>query len=155
MSEPARNELVILGVGNDSRGDDGLGWAFLNALEKDPSVHARMIYRYQLQPEDVAEIAGARWVVFVDATKEKLDKGFHWEPGTPDRQPMVNSHWLPPSAVLGFCLEVYGAHPEAWVLSLSGQQWELGQGLSASGSLYLADALAFFRDWYQTEVRGS
>jgi len=153
MSGPARNEqLVILGVGNDSKGDDGLGWAFLDALEKDPGVKARLIYRYQLQPEDAAEIAGARWVVFVDATKTMLENGFLWEPGMPEQQPMVNSHWLPPSAVLGFCLQAWGVCPEAWVLSISGQQWELGQGLSDKSAGFLADALSFFRDWYRKEV---
>ena len=152
MSEHVPNELVILGVGNDSRGDDGLGWAFLDALEKDPSVHARLIYRYQLQPEDVAEIAGARRVLFVDATKEHLEKGFLLEPGKPDRQPMVNSHWLPPSVVLGYCLQVYGACPDAWVLSISGRQWGLGQGLSKASNGYLNQALECFREWYREEA---
>ncbi|MBK6620484.1 MAG: hydrogenase maturation protease [Saprospirales bacterium] len=148
MSEHGPNKMVILGIGNDSRGDDGLGWAFLDALEKDPLPDTQTIYRYQLQPEDVAEIAGAERVVFVDATKEYLENGFHWEPGKPERQPMVHSHWLPPSAVLGFCLEVYDRYPEAWVLSISGSQWELGQGLSPEARVRLDAALAFFREWY-------
>jgi hydrogenase maturation protease len=147
MSEPAPNDLVILGIGNDSRGDDGLGWAFLDALEGDPDIQARLIYRYQLMPEDAAEIAQARAAVFVDATKQSLDKGFHWQPVTPERQPMVNSHWLPPEAVTGFCVEMQGSCPEAFVLSISGEQWELGQGLSEPARRRLEEALHFFRNW--------
>jgi hydrogenase maturation protease len=151
MSERGPNELVILGVGNDSRGDDGLGWAFLDALEGDPDIRARLFYRYQLMPEDAADVAEARTAVFVDATKKRLEKGFHWEPAVPERQPMVNSHWLPPEAVLGFCQQVHGACPDAYILSISGDQWELGQGLSPEAQSRLEDALVFFREWLRSQ----
>lgn len=151
MSEHVLNELVILGVGNDSRGDDGLGWAFLDALEEDPEIPARLIHRYQLQPEDAAEIAGAKWAVFVDASKEKLEKGFQWEEGIPDPQPMVHSHWLPPSAVLGFCRETQESCPSAFVLAISGYSWGLGEAISPLARQHLADALQFFKNWYRSQ----
>ena len=147
MFEHAPNELVILGIGNDSRGDDGLGWAFLDALKDDPEVKAPLFYRYQLQPEDADAIAEAKTVVFVDATKDKLETGFLWDPVLPERQPQVFSHWLPPSAVLGLCKEVFGTCPDAFVLSISGEQWELGQGLSLAARERLEAALYFFRQW--------
>lgn len=152
MSELVRNELVILGVGNDSKGDDGLGWAFLDALEDNPEISARLIHRYQLQPEDAAEIAEARWVVFVDASKEMLEDGFLWESCLPERQPVVHSHWLPPSAVLGLTLEIRETYPEAFVMAIYGEQWELGQGLSPGARQRLRDALSFFREWYRKEI---
>ncbi|MCB9283479.1 MAG: hydrogenase maturation protease [Lewinellaceae bacterium] len=147
MCEPAPNELVILGIGNDSRGDDGLAWAFLDALEGDPHLQAQLLYRYQLQPEDADAIAQAKTVVFVDATKDPLERGFHWQSGLPERQPQVHSHWLPPSAVLGLCQEVFGTCPEAYILAISGEQWELGQGLSVPAKKRLKAALRFFRQW--------
>jgi hydrogenase maturation protease len=152
MSAHDPNELVILGIGNDSRGDDGLGWAFLDVLEGDPEIRARLIHCYQLQPEDAAEIAQARWAIFVDASKKVLDEGFLWESGVPDRQPEVHSHWLPPSAVLGLCYDLGTTCPEAYVLSIYGEQWELGQGLSPGAQKRLDAALQFFRQWYRENV---
>ena len=152
MYAPDQNELIILGVGNDSRGDDGLGWAFLDALEGDPEVRAQLFHRYQLQPEDADLISRTKTVVFVDATKEALETGFDWRPAIPEQQPNVHSHWLPPSVVLGFCKEVYGACPDAYILAISGAQWELGQGLSAAGEKRLEDALHFFRQWQKTRI---
>ncbi|MBK7406966.1 MAG: hydrogenase maturation protease [Saprospirales bacterium] len=152
MYAPDLNELVILGVGNDSRGDDGLGWAFLDALEGDREVRAQLFHRYQLQPEDVDLIAQAKTVVFVDATKEELEMGFDWRPEMPERQPTMHSHWLPPASVLGFCQEVYGTCPDAYVLAISGEQWGLGQGLSAAAKKRLEAALHFFRQWQQGRI---
>lgn len=151
MSEHDRNEMVILGVGNDSRGDDGLGWAFLDALEGNRESPSRLIYRYQLQPEDAAEIATAKYAIFVDASKAMLEEGFLWESATPERHPQVNSHWLPPSAVLGLCLEMQETLPDAFVLSIAGYQWELGQGLSPHAARNLEAALSFFREWLRSK----
>jgi len=152
MYEHDLNDLVILGIGNDSRGDDGLGWAFLDALENNPDIKAQLLHRYQLQPEDADAIAQAKTVVFVDATKDKLEMGFQWESAMPERRPSVHSHWLPPSAVLGFCNEVFGHCPDAYILSIAGDQWELGQGLGPDAQKRLVAALNFFKEWYKLHV---
>ena len=40
-------EFLIIGIGNSGRRDDGLGWAFLEALEDLGLDSNQMHYRYQ------------------------------------------------------------------------------------------------------------
>ena len=44
-------KTIILGIGNNGRQDDGLGWAFLDFLEEQNTT-IDLEYRYQLQIED-------------------------------------------------------------------------------------------------------
>ena len=48
MPEP----LLIIGIGNSSRGDDGLGWAFLDTISQMQPLPGQLEYRYQLVVED-------------------------------------------------------------------------------------------------------
>ena len=43
---------LLIGIGNSGRQDDGLGWAFLDAVCSQPDLKAQCEYRYQLQIED-------------------------------------------------------------------------------------------------------
>ena len=42
-------KTLLLAIGNSSRGDDGLGWAFASALEEAGFFPGEIVYRYQLQ----------------------------------------------------------------------------------------------------------
>jgi Ni,Fe-hydrogenase maturation factor len=46
------SKKLIVGIGNASRGDDGLGWKFLDLLKERGFDDWELIYRYQLNVED-------------------------------------------------------------------------------------------------------
>lgn len=139
------DRALLLGVGNVGRGDDGLGWAFLDRLRQEPSFSGRLEYRYQLQVEDAALASHAGRVVFVDASARDLPGGFRWRPCMPSPDFEFTTHALPPQAILQLCRELYGRTPRADLLEIQGHCWELGAGLSPEAERALERALRFFQ----------
>jgi hydrogenase maturation protease len=139
-------DLLLIGIGNSSRRDDGLGWAFLEAVEQLPSFQGRAEYRYQLQVEDAALIAEYPTVVFVDAFQGKLPGGFRWQACAPAPAFEFTTHALPPEAILFLCEELYGRQPAAYTLALEGLEWGLREGLSARAVEHLQAGLVHFQE---------
>lgn len=137
--------LLVIGIGNCGRADDGLGWAFLEQLEAENG-EADIAYRYQLQIEDAELISRHSAVLFVDATEEVLPAGFEWRECPPKSRFDYSSHALAPETITGLCQQLYNATPQAHVLAIQGIEWGLREGLSPEGRQNLLKALAFFRD---------
>ncbi|MDZ7755106.1 hydrogenase maturation protease [Rhodohalobacter sp.] len=136
---------LLIGIGNGSRGDDALGWLFLNDIEgKDPG-RFDLEYRYQLQVEDADIISKYERVLFVDATEELIPKGYALKKCEPARSYYFSSHLQSPEAVLYLCETLYRKTPEAYVLPIKGYRWELGEPLSNKASNHLQRALDLFR----------
>ena len=137
---------LLFAIGNDSRGDDGLGWAFAQLVEETNLFRGRLFYRYQLQVEDAELLTTCRQVIFVDACRYELKEGFALQPCLPAVESSFTTHALSPSAVLQCCYELYDHRPEAFQLLLSGSNWELKQGLSPSAVRHLRTAFRFFSE---------
>ena len=60
--------LLVIGIGNPSRGDDALGPACIEALEKLALPMVELLTDFQLQVEHVLDLARCSRVVFVDAS---------------------------------------------------------------------------------------
>jgi len=145
--EPPRfgPDTLVFGIGNSGRGDDGLGWAFLDRIQAGPGFAAQAEYRYQLQVEDALLAAGRDRVVFVDASRERLAGGFRWAPCPARAAAEFTSHVLPPGGVLYYAHALYHVNPHAGLLEIGGCRWGLGEGLSDQARRNLAAALAFCR----------
>lgn len=135
------NALLLIAIGNDARQDDGLGWAFGQAMEASDDFQGGVVYRYQLQVEDALLIAGCRTVLFVDACREKLPMGFAFTPLQADADFGFTTHQLSPATVLALSKQLYDANPQAFLLKISGKAWALERGLSKTGAQNLAFAL--------------
>ena len=61
------DKTIVIGIGNNGRQDDGLGWMFLDFLDEQ-NANIDLEYRYQLQIEDADLISNYDTVIFVDAT---------------------------------------------------------------------------------------
>jgi hydrogenase maturation protease len=141
-----KNHLVI-GIGNDSRQDDGLGWALLDEIEKAYPEKVELVYRYQLNIEDAELIKDAECVLFVDACADEVNEGSIIEPCSPNGEITYTTHALSPSAVLALCNQVYQENPEAYVLKMQGYEWELAGGLTHRAKKNLEKALELYRDF--------
>ena len=137
---------LIIGIGNSGRSDDGLGWAFLDAIEETGKYTGPLAYRYQLQIEDAELISHYENVLFVDATYTELEDGFQLVQIVPEIARSFSTHSLEPSTVLGLCEKVYGKLPNARLLMIEGVRWELHNGLSSTGLQNLEAALDFLED---------
>lgn len=138
-------KILLLGIGNSGRGDDGLGWSFVEALADGTHPWLDYEFRYQLQVEDADLIAGYDTVIFVDASQEDLKEGFEIRPCTATNNCSFTTHALDPGGVVYLANTLYGKYPETYVLAIAGTSWELQIGLSQQAVDNLNAALGFFR----------
>ena len=66
--------ILLIGIGNSGRGDDGLGWKFTELVERSGYNFFDCEYRYQLQIEDTVLISKYDTVLFVDASQAALKR---------------------------------------------------------------------------------
>ncbi len=148
MSESNHKNTLPFATGNNGRPDDGLGWAFGEAVERSGAFQGEVHYRYQLQVEDAELIAGADEVIFVDAFKGKLPDGFQWKRVEPSANFEFTTHALSPEAVLFLGEKLYEKTPEAYCLLMAGEAWELEIGLTLVAEKNMERALDFFKKIY-------
>ena len=134
MSFRAPDRLII-GYGNELRGDDGAGLDVARALAAE-GYHA--IETRQLFPEFAEQIAAARLVIFVDCHAGLA-------PGevavTPVGEAAAALHEpCSPRMLLTLAAEVYGAAPQAYVVGIGPQTMEFGESLSPPVRAALVEA---------------
>ncbi len=141
--------LLVIGVGNPSRGDDALGPAFVEELGAALAAEVargelELVTDFQLQVEHALDLQGRAAVVFVDASVA-APAPFAYAAVAPDAGGFAyTTHALSPGALLATYRDVVGAPPPAFVLAIRGEAFELGAPLSAAAQAHLARALAFF-----------
>ena len=139
-----RPDALLIGIGNSGRQDDGLGWAFLDALKETGQFPGQINYCYQLQVEDADLISQASQVIFIDAFKGKLKNGFQWHVCRASGDFAFTTHALSPEAILFLCQDLYQKDPPTYVLQIEGENWELKTGLTPKARENLKVALNFF-----------
>lgn len=143
------HKTLIIGIGNSGRQDDGLGWAFLDAIESLLLENIDLEYRYQLQVEDAELIARYNSILFVDADMVQHPNGFNFEKLYPKDVNSYTSHELNPETVLHLAKTIYNVYPECYMLSISGITFHLNIGLTEIALLNLDNAIRFFKqDFY-------
>lgn len=144
-----KTNILLIGIGNAGRRDDGLGWAFIDFWEPRLLEGWDCEYRYQLQVEDAQLIATYDRVYFVDADRRMHSEGFLFTEVFPEMENSFTSHELTPSTVMHLCQEIYNQKPEAYLLGISGVEFELENGLSETALENLSEAIAFFESEVQ------
>ena len=140
-----KDKIVLIGIGNCGRGDDGLGWAFLDALQDEIDHEVECIYKYQLNIEDAELISKADKVLFIDADNRKLKKGFEMVKCVAKDSFEFTTHALSPGVIIALAKNLYDKSPESYVLSIRGEEWELREGLGTRAKNNLSQALAYFK----------
>lgn len=139
--------LLVVGLGNPSRGDDALGPAFVEratALLEDRILRGEieLLTDFQLQIEHAMDLEGRARVVFVDASVG-VDT-FELSRVSARAQRSHTTHAMSPEALLATYRDVLGEPPAAWVLAIGGDRFELGEPLSSAARANLDAAVRFF-----------
>lgn len=139
------DRVLVLGIGNIGRQDDGLGWLFLDFLQKAKFGNMDLEYRYQLQIEDAELLCKYKTVIFADATKENTKDGFYFRNCEASDKTSFSTHELCPETVLFLANNLYEHGPKAFILGIQGYLWNLEIGLSdkAKINLYKAEEFLF------------
>lgn len=139
------DKILIIGIGNSGRQDDGLGWLLLDFLNEIEAAFD-LEYRYQLQIEDAELISNYGNVIFVDATKEDIKNGYYLKPCSASEKHSFSTHTLRPETVLYLTKTLYNHHPNASIFGIQGYQWELKIGLSKKAKANLDKAQMYFKN---------
>ena len=125
-------EVLILGIGNPLRGDDGVGWRAASELaSRFEAHHVEVLRCHQLTPELAERVAAAGRVIFIDVVLGS-------EPGLIDCRTLqaeaasysALSHHLAPSRLLGYTQNLFGVCPEAVQITVSVQSFDYGERFS-------------------------
>jgi hydrogenase maturation protease len=134
--------VVVFGWGNPSRGDDALGPELLARAERlaPPTLDVRFVPAFQLAPEDALELVDRDLALFVDASCAGAHPVELRRVGAASASSFT-SHVLSPEGVLELYRSVTRAEPpQAYVLAVRGESFELGEGLSILGRAHLEAA---------------
>ena len=134
--------IVVFGWGNESRGDDALGPLLLRRVEA-AFADVVAVEDYQLQIEHALDLDGADLALFVDAARTG-GAPFDFSETLPRADLTHSTHALPPEAVLDVFKRLNQRDPPpAFTLAVRGENFELGEGLSAAGAERLEAAWGF------------
>lgn len=138
--------ILVLAVGNPSRGDDALGTTLLDRAEallqaEIDRGEVEFLTDFQLQVEHALDLQGRRLVIFADASVTA--DGVEYEPLQAERDQSFSSHALSPAAVLDTYRQLFGEPPPAYTLAIRGAAFELFEDLSDLARQNLERALAF------------
>ena len=142
----SETNILLIGIGNCGRADDGLGWALLDKLENDLPQNWQVEYRYQLQIEDAELISKFDRVYFVDSDLQQHTDGYNFKKITAKAGTEYTSHQLDPEVVLHLCETIYDTYPKAFVLGIAGMDFSLKVGISKKAIGNLEKATTFFKN---------
>ncbi|MBI9042496.1 hydrogenase maturation protease [Lutibacter sp.] len=141
------DKTLIIGIGNNTRQDDGLGWCFLDKLMEDGYNEDHLLYKYQLMVEDAELISEYDTVIFVDANKTTNNNGFAIEQIYPAEKVAFSTHSVPPNQILNLCETIYDKKPKAYVIKIDGYSWNFTISLTNKATENLNNSLSHFKSF--------
>lgn len=138
----SKKELLIYGIGNPSRGDDGLGFEFVRRISEGSTFDWN--HNFQLNVEDAELVAGYRSVIFVDASI-KVASSFRLRPISGKGGARFTTHSQSPEGVLAMCSTLFNRSPDAYILEIRGTVFDLGEDLSPQARENLDKAWEWFQ----------
>jgi hydrogenase maturation protease len=146
--------ILLIGVGNPYRMDDGVGVLFIEFCKKHIQDHPDiqnmlkidLFTRYQLTIDEIEPVLHFEKIFIIDATKDMQVEHFCSERVKPAITGNFTTHLLSPSELLLFVNQLFGRYPEMDVISIRGYQWDYGEGLSAHTEINLSLAFEYFKN---------
>lgn len=133
VETPEAHSTWIIGYGNPHRKDDGIGPYVVERLSAELGEATGIGLRslHQLDPVLAEEVRGAEVLILVDATVEPLESGWRWTRVQPKKDlSACDTHYLQPSAFAGLLESLYKESPAMWLVSVQGNDFGFGEGLS-------------------------
>lgn len=136
--------ILVIGIGNPSRGDDALGPTLIEHLEALDLPDVELLTDFQLQVEYAYDLQERQMVIFADASVSGPEP-YAFEPIEPAADASYSSHALSPAAILQAYTTLYGEPPKSWILGIKGYDFDLGEGLSPQAESNLEHAMVFLQ----------
>ena len=144
--------ILVYGIGNVGRQDDGLGVRLVERLERearhvgdesDGTARATFETNYQLGLEDALLLSRFDVVLFLDAScDENLTLPFALRPIAASDEIVFTTHAMSFASVLSICEELYDRRPRTFLLAIHGYEWGISEEMSLLARINLDAAFA-------------
>jgi hydrogenase maturation protease len=139
------DRTLVIGYGNLDRQDDGVAYEVINALRRrlgqaalgeeetqleELGNQTDSIFTMQLAPELLDAVVDYDRVIFVDAHVRADLPDLHCAPVRPEYASSTFTHHMTPAMLLALSQMLYRPEPEGYVVTIRGQAFDFGQGLS-------------------------
>ncbi|HEY0844602.1 MAG TPA: hydrogenase maturation protease [Noviherbaspirillum sp.] len=147
-----RAPTLIIGYGNPSRGDDGLGPAAAARVEQRAAQGAdwgaiEVLTDFQLQIEFVTDLAWRQRVLFIDADASGPEP-YAFMRLEARQEAAATTHALSPASLLSVYRRFHRQNPPpAYLLAIRGYCFELGSPMSAEALANLDAAMSMLDGW--------
>jgi len=138
-------EVLVIGYGNELRGDDGIGPHVAGELASLRLAGVRTLSAMQLLPEMTAELVDACCAIFVDAQWGGLVPTM--TAISPAGAAFGAGHSAAPQGLLALTQAIYGRVPQAWVVAVPAQELPLRESLSTAALANARAACRIIADW--------
>ena len=149
---PVSVSTLVIGYGNDLRGDDGVGQrvALSVARWRQPGVMA--LAAHQLTPELATWLVRAKFAIFVDAAcAEDESSSPQFKRIGPSSVQLMRGHAGDPQVLLALTQLAYGSCPLALWITIPARRFDFGADLSPTARCGAAAALRHIRTLIRTQ----
>ncbi|MBI3822609.1 MAG: hydrogenase maturation protease [Planctomycetes bacterium] len=138
---------IVIACGNRLRGDDGLGPAAAEIVQRWLLPGVKVIIVHQFVPELIDDIKDGRRLLFIDAAVSSSGNAFDVRDLEPERSRRVLGHHDTPASLLALLRDLEGRTPEAVLLTVAGYSFDHGTKLTPVAEENLNAALSWIRSW--------
>ncbi len=138
------SRVVVIGIGNPLRGDDGIGWHAAQRLEAlaFPPESVRVVTTHQLLPELAELLSRADLALFIDATVDGAASEIRIRDVPPQPGQTAFSHAFTPEALLHAARDWYGHAPRGLLFTIGGEDFGHTDALSEQVRAALPDLVS-------------
>jgi len=124
------SRVLVIGYGNPSRRDDGVGHYVAQEIQERAVGNISTFTVFQLGPELTETVKDYELVVFVDAQVGQSAEGLNVIPVEAAYRPSAFTHVMSPASLLALTKALYKKQPEAFIVAVPGYDFDFGMGLS-------------------------
>jgi len=122
--------VLVIGYGNPSRRDDGVGHYVVERIEQLAGSGVDTLALHQLGPELAEAIKDYDLVIFVDAHSGEYAEGLRVTSVEAAYRPSAFTHLISPNSLLALARSLYQKEPQALTVSIRGYDFDFGTELS-------------------------
>ncbi len=154
MEKLTPGSILVIGVGNTLRTDDGVGIYLCDRFEKHFGDAVRVVKTYGPEILLAEAVSQARSLLVIDAVEKGppfrfvplLPQQGPWEPGP------FTSHLFSWPAILKASESLYGKSPESELLAVRGYDFGIGEKLSQACEKNADEALLHFKERFSCNI---
>ena len=160
LAQNHMKKIIILGYGNPDRGDDGVAWHILMRLFNDLQIkdadlfccdiisltsNTDVWFNFQLLPEIAENLSTYQKAIFLDAHTGEIKENVKFSPVEPEFSNSPFTHHMTPATLLALSNTLTGKHPESWLLSIRGHEFEFNRELTEKTMRFAEEALLLLK----------